>query len=211
MRYRFALIYVFCSSRESRQHIFHPVLLHTTQVKVAIFDTGIDLNHRHFAHISDRSEWTDENMLDDRLGHGTFVAGVVASNNPACHGFADQVSSFSLCRLTAVSHPFFFGCCFVFLSIWIESTREKAGGLVPLSAKERSLKNAAVGSASRNQGRPDEKLGEPRLGTRRDLPRVTEVLCIMAPRSHNSPVGDACVMSALCRWRSVCDGSVSRG
>ena len=60
------------------------------QIKVAIFDTGIDINHRHFNHIADRSEWTDENTLLDGLGHGTFVAGVVASKHGACHGFADQ-------------------------------------------------------------------------------------------------------------------------
>jgi subtilisin family serine protease len=60
------------------------------QIKVAIFDTGIDLNHRHFNHIADRSEWTDENTLLDGLGHGTFVAGVVASKHGPCHGFAEQ-------------------------------------------------------------------------------------------------------------------------
>ena len=60
------------------------------QIKVAIFDTGIDLNHRHFNHIADRSEWTDENTLLDGLGHGTFVAGVVASKHGPCRGFAEH-------------------------------------------------------------------------------------------------------------------------
>jgi hypothetical protein len=60
------------------------------QIKVAIFDTGIDLNHKHFNHIADRSEWTDENTLLDGLGHGTFVAGVVASKHGPCHGFAEN-------------------------------------------------------------------------------------------------------------------------
>jgi hypothetical protein len=40
-----------------------------------------------------RSNWTDEDTLEDRLGHGTFVAGVVASKDAACHGFAEQVKS----------------------------------------------------------------------------------------------------------------------
>jgi membrane-bound transcription factor site-1 protease len=59
-------------------------------VKVAIFDTGIDAKHRSFNHIEDRSNWTDEDTLEDRLGHGTFVAGVVASKHPDCHGFAEE-------------------------------------------------------------------------------------------------------------------------
>ena len=59
-------------------------------VKVAVFDTGIDKNHRGFKHINDRSNWTDEDTLEDRLGHGTFVAGVVAGTNKDCHGFAEE-------------------------------------------------------------------------------------------------------------------------
>lgn len=59
-------------------------------VRVAIFDTGIDKSHSHFNHVEDRSNWTDEDTLEDRLGHGTFVAGVVASKFASCHGFAEQ-------------------------------------------------------------------------------------------------------------------------
>ena len=40
------------------------------QVRVAVFDTGIDAHHRSFSHIEDRSNWTDEDTLEDRLGHG---------------------------------------------------------------------------------------------------------------------------------------------
>jgi hypothetical protein len=37
-----------------------------------------------------RSNWTDEDTLEDRLGHGTFVAGVVASKFASCLGFAQD-------------------------------------------------------------------------------------------------------------------------
>ncbi len=57
-------------------------------VKVAIFDTGLARSHPHFRKIRDRTNWTDEkNRLDDGLGHGTFVAGVIASSSE-CLGFA---------------------------------------------------------------------------------------------------------------------------
>lgn len=56
-------------------------------VKVAIFDTGLARSHPHFRKIRDRTNWTDEKNLDDSLGHGTFVAGVIASS-AECLGFA---------------------------------------------------------------------------------------------------------------------------
>ena len=56
-------------------------------VRVAIFDTGLPQNHPHFRHVRDRSNWTDEKSLEDGLGHGTFVAGVIASSSE-CLGFA---------------------------------------------------------------------------------------------------------------------------
>lgn len=48
-------------------------------IKVAIFDTGISKNHPHFNNIDERTNWTDEDTLDDGLGHGTFVAGLVGT------------------------------------------------------------------------------------------------------------------------------------
>ncbi len=48
-------------------------------VRVAIFDTGLSKNHPHFRKIRERTNWTNEKTLDDELGHGTFVAGVIAS------------------------------------------------------------------------------------------------------------------------------------
>ena len=55
--------------------------------KVAIFDTGLAASHPHFKNIKERTDWTDEKTFDDRLGHGTFVAGLVASSQE-CLGLA---------------------------------------------------------------------------------------------------------------------------
>ena len=61
------------------------------RVKVGIFDTGVDSAHSHFkGRVKDRSNWTHENTLADGLGHGTFVAGVIASTFPQCSGFAPE-------------------------------------------------------------------------------------------------------------------------
>ena len=52
-----------------------------------MFDTGLARNHPHFRHVRDRTDWTDEKTLEDHLGHGTFVTGVIASSSE-CLGFA---------------------------------------------------------------------------------------------------------------------------
>ncbi|KAK7082512.1 Membrane-bound transcription factor site-1 protease [Halocaridina rubra] len=57
-------------------------------VKVAVFDTGLSKSHPHFKRIKERTNWTNEKTLDDGLGHGTFVAGVIASGGKTCLGFA---------------------------------------------------------------------------------------------------------------------------
>lgn len=56
-------------------------------IRVAVFDTGLPKNHPHFRNVKDRTNWTNEKTLDDGLGHGTFVAGVIASS-AECMGFA---------------------------------------------------------------------------------------------------------------------------
>ncbi|KAH3757854.1 membrane-bound transcription factor site-1 protease [Pelomyxa schiedti] len=56
-------------------------------IKVAIFDTGLEEDHPHFKFVEERTNWTDEPQLDDVLGHGTLVAGVIASQDE-CYGFA---------------------------------------------------------------------------------------------------------------------------
>jgi subtilisin family serine protease len=52
-----------------------------------VFDTGLAKTHPHFKKIKERTNWTTEKTLDDGLGHGTFVAGVIASSQE-CLGFA---------------------------------------------------------------------------------------------------------------------------
>ncbi|XP_035678270.1 membrane-bound transcription factor site-1 protease-like isoform X1 [Branchiostoma floridae] len=56
-------------------------------IKVAVFDTGLSENHPHFRNLKDRTNWTNEKTLNDGLGHGTFVAGVIASSKE-CQGFS---------------------------------------------------------------------------------------------------------------------------
>ncbi len=58
-------------------------------VKVAIFDTGLSKTHPHFKRVRERTNWTNEKTLEDGLGHGTFVAGVIASS-AECLGFAPE-------------------------------------------------------------------------------------------------------------------------
>lgn len=57
-------------------------------VAVAVFDTGLRKGHPHFKRVVERTNWTSERTLDDGLGHGTFVAGVIASTSADCPGFA---------------------------------------------------------------------------------------------------------------------------
>eukprot|EP00731_Ephydatia_muelleri_P038206 Em0679g1a len=66
-------------------------------VKVAIFDTGLAKDHSHFRRVMDQTDWTDEKTLEDGLGHGTFVAGVIASSSD-CMGFAPDADLY-ICRV----------------------------------------------------------------------------------------------------------------
>lgn len=82
-------------------------------VRMGVFDTGIREDHPHVKHIRcvglqytnaptpstccrrERTNWTHEQTLDDGLGHGTYVAGVVAGNDAACPGFAPDVELYT--------------------------------------------------------------------------------------------------------------------
>ena len=79
-------------------------------VKTAVFDTGVAPDHAHFRKIVERSNWTHENKLLDQLGHGTFVAGVVASQDAQCPGFAPdaEVYTFKVFTNDQVSYTSWF-------------------------------------------------------------------------------------------------------
>lgn len=79
-------------------------------VKMGVFDTGVKADHPHFRKIKERSNWTHENTLDDGLGHGTFVAGVVASQDPECPGFAPdaEIHTFRVFTNDQVSYTSWF-------------------------------------------------------------------------------------------------------
>ncbi len=62
-------------------------------VNVAIFDTGIDREHSHFKNLIDVINFTEEPSASDKIGHGTFVAGLVASSRE-CLGLAPESNLF---------------------------------------------------------------------------------------------------------------------
>jgi membrane-bound transcription factor site-1 protease len=54
--------------------------------------TGLTRGHPSFLHTPfERSDWTGEEDLDDSVGHGTFVAGVIAGSDERCRGMAPDV------------------------------------------------------------------------------------------------------------------------
>lgn len=65
------------------------------KVRMAVFDTGVRADHPHFRNIKERTNWTNEDTLNDNLGHGTFVAGVISSQDPQCLGFAPDADIFA--------------------------------------------------------------------------------------------------------------------
>ena len=79
-------------------------------VKMGVFDTGVRADHPHFRDVKDRSNWTHEDTLQDGLGHGTFVAGVVASQDASCPGFAPdaEIHTFRVFTNDQVSYTSWF-------------------------------------------------------------------------------------------------------
>ncbi|GAM18904.1 hypothetical protein SAMD00019534_020790, partial [Acytostelium subglobosum LB1] len=60
--------------------------------KVAVFDTGLHQDHKHFRNVKEVQDYTNEKIYNDELGHGTFVTGVIASDHEGCPGFAPDAS-----------------------------------------------------------------------------------------------------------------------
>eukprot|EP00826_Nyctotherus_ovalis_P003612 TRINITY_DN10740_c0_g1_i22.p1 TRINITY_DN10740_c0_g1~~TRINITY_DN10740_c0_g1_i22.p1 ORF type:complete len:200 (+),score=9.59 TRINITY_DN10740_c0_g1_i22:185-784(+) len=61
-------------------------------VKVAVLDTGIDTMAvpTTFKNVATMQDFTDENTIEDKLGHGTFIAGIIAGSNSHCPGLSPQ-------------------------------------------------------------------------------------------------------------------------
>ena len=53
---------------------------------------GLTRGHPGFSHTKyERTDWTTDESLDDVVGHGTFVAGVIAGTDEDCPGMAPEV------------------------------------------------------------------------------------------------------------------------
>lgn len=61
-------------------------------IHVAVFDTGLISNTLHFPNLALQTDWTGENTTIDNVGHGTFVAGLIAGHHPGCPGIAPDVT-----------------------------------------------------------------------------------------------------------------------
>lgn len=98
-------------------------------IQVAVFDTGVAELPSHFRNIVARWDFTDEGNADDVLGHGTFIAGVIASQSDDCPGFAPDAAihsyrvftsrrvSYTSWFLDALNHAIFSGIDVLNLSI----------------------------------------------------------------------------------------------
>lgn len=58
--------------------------------------------------LQERTNWTNEDTLNDNLGHGTFVAGVISSQDSQCLGFAPdaEIYAFRVFTDAQVMKPF---------------------------------------------------------------------------------------------------------
>eukprot|EP01083_Nonionella_stella_P161538 529287_1 len=155
-------------------------------INVAVFDTGIAADHPHFKNIVDRTDWTNDGQLHDSLGHGTFVAGVIAGTSPDCGGmapsarihafrvFTNERMSRSAWFLDAFNHALRLGVDVLNLSIGGPDFLDQ-----PFVDKVRELaaNNIIVVSAIGNEG--------PRWGTLNspaDMPEVIGVGAVTADK-----------------------------
>ena len=63
---------------------------HGQGVNVAIFDSGLSVNHPHFGNVRVRTNWTTDNTVNDEVGHGSFVTGIIAGRSLECPGIAQH-------------------------------------------------------------------------------------------------------------------------
>ena len=75
-------------------------------VKVAIFDSGLTALHPDFRNVRERTNWTSDSTIDDKIGHGSFVAGVIAGLSNECRGIAPDSELF-IFRVFTTSHQSF--------------------------------------------------------------------------------------------------------
>ena len=64
-------------------------------IKIGIFDTGLRQDNPSIRNIVDSSDWTWQGTVEDGLGHGSFVAGSMASTNKQCPGTAPDVDIYT--------------------------------------------------------------------------------------------------------------------
>lgn len=70
------------------------------KIKIAIFDTGLADYHPDFlSSVKSRSDWTRDGILSDTVGHGSFVAGVIASANEDCPGIVPYSTELYIFRV----------------------------------------------------------------------------------------------------------------
>jgi len=125
-------------------------------IKVGLFDTGVIENHPDLRNVMMRTDWTYQNTTADGHGHGSFVAGCVASANKDCPStapdaelytfkvFTDDSESFTSWYLDAVNFALYQNLDLINVSIggpdyldrpFVEKFRELvASGVVMFSA-----------------------------------------------------------------------------
>ena len=62
-------------------------------VRVAVLDSGMDCKgmRKRFQHLATCTDWTMEGTVADGVGHGTFVAGMLAGSFASCGGIAPDI------------------------------------------------------------------------------------------------------------------------
>ncbi|KAI3828901.1 hypothetical protein L1987_03012 [Smallanthus sonchifolius] len=68
-----------------------------------------------FLRFQERTYWTNEDTLNENLGHGTFVAGVIAGEDAECLGFAPdtEIYAFRELQMHSIGGPDYLDLPFV--------------------------------------------------------------------------------------------------